>query len=84
MNKEHLRGLIAAPYAPLDENDVLNPDIIPAYYAFLKSNGVTGAFINGSTGEGVSLTMTEKKILVEAPAKRVDNDNVFKVMTLLG
>lgn len=84
MNKEHLRGLIAAPYAPLDENDVLNPDIIPAYYAFLKSNGVTGAFINGSTGEGVSLTMTEKKILVEAWAKCVDNDNDFKVMTLLG
>jgi N-acetylneuraminate lyase len=84
MKIEHLQGLIAAPYAPFDENGVLNPEAIPDYYAFLKSNGVTGAFINGSTGEGVSLTMTEKKIVAEAWAECVRDDNDFKVMPLLG
>lgn len=84
MEIEHLQGLIAAPYAPFDERDVLNLDLIPQYYAFLKHNGVTGAFINGSTGEGVSLTLTEKKIVAEAWANCTRGDNNFKVMTLLG
>jgi len=84
MKSEHLQGLIAAPYAPFDEGDVLNLDLIPQYYAFLKHNGVTGAFINGSTGEGVSLTLTEKKIVAEAWANCTRGDDNFKVMTLLG
>lgn len=84
MKIEHLQGLIAAPYAPFDERDVLNLDLIPQYYAFLKDNGVTGAFINGSTGEGVSLTLTEKKIVAEAWANCTRGDDNFKVMTLLG
>ena len=84
MKIEHLQGLIAAPYAPFDEKDVLNLDLIPKYYAFLKDNGVTGAFINGSTGEGVSLTLTEKKIVAEAWANCTRGDDNFKVMTLLG
>lgn len=84
MKIEHLQGLIAAPYAPFDENGVLNPGVIPEYYTFLKSNGVRGAFINGSTGEGVSLTMTEKKIVAEAWADCVRHDSDFKVMPLLG
>ena len=84
MKSEHLQGLIAAPYAPFDEGDTLNLDLIPQYYAFLKHNGVTGAFINGSTGEGVSLTLTEKKIVAEAWANCTRGDDNFKVMTLLG
>lgn len=84
MKIEHLQGLIAAPYAPFDERDVLNLDLIPQYYAFLKDNGVTGAFINGSTGEGVSLTLTEKKIVAEAWANCTRGDDNFKVMCLLG
>ena len=84
MEIEHLQGLIAAPYAPFDEGNTLNLDLIPQYYAFLKHNGVTGAFINGSTGEGASLTLTEKKIVAEAWANCSRGDGNFKVMTLLG
>ncbi|MBS1502175.1 MAG: dihydrodipicolinate synthase family protein [Bacteroidetes bacterium] len=84
MEIKHLQGLIAAPYAPFDERDVLNPDLIPEYYRFLKSNGITGAFINGSTGEGVSMTLTEKKIVADAWADCTRGDRDFKVMTLVG
>jgi N-acetylneuraminate lyase len=84
MNFEKLEGLIAAPFTPMDENGELNLSIIPAYYQMLKSNRVTGAFICGSTGEGVSMTTAEKKKVAAAWAECTDDDDDFKVMMLLG
>jgi N-acetylneuraminate lyase len=84
MKIEHLQGLISAPVSPLNDRGELDLDIIPGYYGFLKYNGVTGAFINGSTGEGVSLTLNEKKQVAEAWAKASNHDPDFKVMAFLG
>lgn len=82
MTIEKLQGLIAAPFTPMNEDETLNLSAIPEYYYFLKENGVTGAFICGSTGEGVSLSMAEKKAVAEAWAQVADDD--FKVITLVG
>ncbi|KQM69282.1 dihydrodipicolinate synthetase [Pedobacter sp. Leaf216] len=79
-----LQGLIAAPFTPFNQDGALNLELIPEYYSFLKQNGVIGAFICGSTGEGVSLTREEKMEVAEAWAEACKNDNDFKVMTLLG
>lgn len=80
---EHLQGLIAAPFTPMHPNGMLNLSIIPAYYQMLKTNGVIGAFICGSTGEGVSLTISEKKAVAEAWVNCTKQDKDFKVMALL-
>jgi len=84
MKVNHLTGLIAAPFTPMHKDGSLNLPLIPKYYEMLKENGVTGAFICGSTGEGVSLTLKEKKAVAEAWAACSNSDNDFKVMTLLG
>jgi N-acetylneuraminate lyase len=84
MSKKHLKGLIAAPFSPMHKNGSLNLSIIPEYYQLLKNNGVRGAFICGSTGEGVSLTFEEKQCLAEAWASCTASDSEFKVMTFLG
>ncbi len=84
MKIEHLQGLIAAPFTPMHPDGSVDLSIIPAYYELLKANGVNGAFINGSTGEGVSLTLQEKKQVAEAWANCTKNDSYFKVMPLLG
>ena len=68
MTSEHLKGLIAAPFTPMHKDGSLNTALIPRYYEMLKANGVTGAFICGSTGEGVSMTMQEKKAAAEPGA----------------
>ena len=81
---QHLEGLIAAPFTPMTADGALNLGVIPAYFEFLKSNGITGAFICGSTGEGVSLTMDEKKAVAQAWSACTRNDPAFKVMLLLG
>lgn len=68
----------------MHEDGSLNLSLIPTYYELLKANGVTGAFICGSTGEGVSLSLVEKKAVAEAWASCTLHDNDFKVMTLVG
>jgi len=68
----------------MKEDGSLNLAIIPQYYELLKSNGVRGAFITGSTGEGVSMTTEEKKQVIEAWGAATKNDREFKVMPLVG
>jgi N-acetylneuraminate lyase len=84
MKINHLKGLIAAPFTPMHTDGSLNLSLIPAYYQMLKDNGVVGAFICGSTGEGVSLSLEEKKAVAEAWAKCTQDDETFKVMMFLG
>jgi N-acetylneuraminate lyase len=84
MNIQHLEGLIAAPFTPMHPDGSLNLEIIPSYHSLLKENKVTGAFICGSTGEGVSLTIEERKKVAEAWANANNATNDFKVMTLVG
>ncbi len=79
-----LQGLIAAPFTPMQTDGSLNISLIPEYYQFLKKNKVTGAFICGSTGEGVSLTMQEKKEVTTAWAECSNGDPDFSVMLFTG
>ncbi len=84
MNFPHLEGLIAAPFTPMDSHGNLNVSVIPAYYQSLKANQVTGAFICGSTGEGVSLTVDEKKAVAQAWAAATADDPAFHTIMFLG
>jgi N-acetylneuraminate lyase len=84
MKIEHIQGLIAAPFTPMHKDGSLNLSLIPAYYQLLKANEVNGAFICGSTGEGVSMTTKEKMAVAEAWAACSKNDPDFKIMSLLG
>lgn len=84
MATKKLQGLIAAPFTPMHPDGTLNLKLIPAYYEMLKVNGITGAFICGSTGEGVSLSLQEKKAVATAWAACTKNDTQFTVMPLTG
>jgi N-acetylneuraminate lyase len=61
-----LSGLIAAPHTPFHADGSLNLAQVPAQARLLAQNGVRGAFICGTTGEGSSLTADERKRVVEA------------------
>lgn len=79
-----IKGLIAAPFTPFNENGELNLNMIPEYYASLKRNQVTGAFICGSTGEGVSLTFDEKTAVMNKWATLTKDDPDFSLIMFLG
>jgi N-acetylneuraminate lyase len=64
-----MKNLIAATYAPMQKDKSLNLDITKEYAKYLRNNGVSGAFVNGSTGDFTSLSTLERKHLIEAWAK---------------
>jgi N-acetylneuraminate lyase len=84
MEQQRLSGLIAAPFTPMHANGELHLELIPDYHALLLDNGIKGAFICGSTGEGVSLTMEEKMQVAEAWATCNRGQSDFTVMQLVG
>lgn len=74
-------GLIAAPFTPMDPHGQIKPGHIPRLAKNLKENNVLGAFIIGSTGEGVSLTLEEKRRVIEAWQQEQEEN--FKVIALI-
>jgi len=65
MNLPVLKGLIAAPYTPMDKQGGLNLDTIDKYADHLIENGVSGVFVCGTTGEWPSLSTEERKAVLE-------------------
>jgi len=84
MEQQRLTGLIAAPFTPMHASGEVNLELIPSYHTMLLNNGVKGAFICGSTGEGVSLTLEEKLQVAEAWAQCNRGQTGFTVMQLVG
>ncbi len=77
-------GLVAAPFTPMDSKGNLNTDIIDTYYGFLAKNGIIGAFINGSTGEGASLTQKEKQSQALRWAECYRLKGTVRIINLIG
>lgn len=64
-----MKNLFAATYTPTKKDGELNLSLIQGYAEFLEKNKVHGAFINGSTGDFVSLSTLERNLLLEEWAK---------------
>lgn len=75
-------GLVAAPYTPFDRSGSINPDIIPKYADYLKKCGVCGVFVNGTTGEGNSLSVEERISCASAWARQKSGN--FRVIIHVG
>jgi N-acetylneuraminate lyase len=63
--KTRLSGLIAAPFTAMNADGSLNLALIERQSAALAESGVNGAFVCGTTGEGLSLTTDERLRVVE-------------------
>ncbi|MEZ5106959.1 MAG: dihydrodipicolinate synthase family protein [Draconibacterium sp.] len=82
MNK--FNGLIAAPFTPMDNKGEVVYGKIPDYVGLLEKNKVVGAFVNGSTGEGVSLSQKEKMQITEEWVKAASGKKELKIINLIG
>lgn len=63
MNK--LSGLIAAPHTPFSTDGSVNYPVIDQIANHLISSGVTGAYVLGTTGEGIHCSVEERKKVAE-------------------
>jgi N-acetylneuraminate lyase len=61
-----LQGLIAATYTPMDNRGRLNLGSVRPMVNQLIDEGVVGLYVCGSSGEGRSLTGTQRRQVVEA------------------
>jgi N-acetylneuraminate lyase len=80
--KKQLKHLIAAPLTGYNPDGSVNKDVIPRYAEMLHANGVTGVFINGTTGEGLSLTVNERMTISKAWVESVPDG--FEVIVHVG
>lgn len=61
------RPLIVAAVTPLtDDGSAVDEGSVAPYVAFLESNGADGVFACGTTGEGILLSLDERRQTVEA------------------
>ncbi|QEL17181.1 dihydrodipicolinate synthase family protein [Limnoglobus roseus] len=58
-------GLIAAPFTAFDARGAVNRAAIVEQAAVLRESNVRGAFVCGTTGEGLSLTTAERQTVAE-------------------
>ncbi|MDQ1316646.1 MAG: Dihydrodipicolinate synthetase [Candidatus Poribacteria bacterium] len=63
--QKHLTGLIAATFTPMHEDGSININVIDKQAESLIANGVSGAFICGTNGESMSLTIEERMAIAE-------------------
>lgn len=71
--KTKFSGLVAAPFTPFNSDLSLKLSAVPVYADLLRRNGVSAAFVCGTTGEGLSLTTDERMRVAEAWMKCADS-----------
>lgn len=78
--------ILPAVFTPMFDDGSINYDRINALYQRCIESGFRGIFLNGTTGECMSLSTAERKSLVEAwNACRKKNDNAeFKIFVHIG
>ncbi|MDR2439349.1 MAG: dihydrodipicolinate synthase family protein [Planctomycetaceae bacterium] len=67
------QGLIAATHTPFQPNGNLHLDIVPKYVQYLLDCKMDALYVNGSTGEGISLSVGERQATLEAFVHAVDS-----------
>lgn len=61
----NFKGLMAPVFTAFDSNDEVNLDIIEEYGRTLKESGISAVLVNGTSGEGMSMNVNERKLVTE-------------------
>ncbi|XP_055298413.1 N-acetylneuraminate lyase-like [Sitodiplosis mosellana] len=65
MAKFHFKGLMCPTFTAFDKDKQVDYAVIDKYCCYLKTKGVNGVLVNGTTGEGTCLRLDERKRLAE-------------------
>ncbi|XP_025091743.1 N-acetylneuraminate lyase-like [Pomacea canaliculata] len=85
MEEFHISGLVAATFTPLKANGDIDYDKIDDYCQFLSNEGISQVYVNGSTGEGPSLTTEERMKTTECWVKAGrKNSRMSKILVQVG
>ena len=79
---EKIEGMINAPFTAFHDDGELNVDIIPAYADMMVNSGVSGVFVNGSSGEGYLMSDDERRLNAQKWVEATPDG--FKVIVHVG
>ncbi|KPZ66924.1 MULTISPECIES: dihydrodipicolinate synthase family protein [Pseudoalteromonas] len=79
---QKINGLINAPFTAFNDDGSINLSVIPRYIEMLVNHGVSGVFVNGSSGEGHLLTDEERMDCAQAWVNAAPEN--FKVIVHVG
>lgn len=77
-----IKGLIAAPFTPMKDDFSINYELIEKLTDYYATQPLEGVFINGTTGESMSLTVQERIELANQWVKHAAGR--FKVIVHVG
>lgn len=77
-----VEGIYAAAITPMTDSGELNIDSLKEYVRWQKTRGLEGLYVCGSSGEGLLLSLEERKRLLETIIREVDGD--FPVIAHVG
>lgn len=63
---EPINGLVAAVHTPLDERGAVQTSVVESQAEHLAAQPVVGVYVCGSTGESLSLSVNERRAVLEA------------------
>lgn len=81
-NYQRLKGMVAATFTPMDANGAINLAAIDKYADLMAQSGMTGVFVCGTTGESLSMTVCERKQVLEQWIRAAQGR--FKVIAHVG
>ncbi|HET9052775.1 MAG TPA: dihydrodipicolinate synthase family protein, partial [Cyclobacteriaceae bacterium] len=78
--------ILPAVFTPMFDDGSINYDRIASLYRRCVDSGFSGIFLNGTTGECMSLNADERKKLVETwmTCRKKNNDKDFKIFVHIG
>ncbi|KAL8565053.1 hypothetical protein ACOMHN_003429 [Nucella lapillus] len=76
--KFRFSGAVCAPLTPFTADGELNLDALPPYNRYLDTHDFDGIFILGTMGEGLSLTLAERKLVAENWVQAAKNNTRLK------
>jgi len=77
-------GLMAPVFTPFDDSDHIKYELIEPYAQFLQSKGISAVLVNGTTGEGMLLTVAERKKITEKWAEVCKKLNILLMIQVSG
>ncbi|KAK7111916.1 N-acetylneuraminate lyase-like [Littorina saxatilis] len=77
-----VKGTIAAPLTSFTQDGELDLSDMPTYVRFLDTHDIDGVFILGTMGEGMSLTVEERKKIAEEWVKATKTTQRLKTVVV--
>ncbi|CAH2044999.1 unnamed protein product, partial [Iphiclides podalirius] len=63
------RGLMPPVFTPLNDDQTVNYELIPAYADYLSKAGIKSVLVGGTTGEHMSLSVGDRKKVIDSWVK---------------